>query len=493
MRSSSAFTALVISLPSTLLLSLTLAPAALAYSSGAVEIEVTRPIDCTRKTKNGDSIQVHYKGTLQSDGSEFDESYKRGEPFAFTLGAGMVIKGWDKGLLDMCIGEGRTLTIPPELGYGHRDMGDIPPDSTLVFETELMGIKGVKAGQAPEDIASPSSPSSSSDAEFSIATAPPQTSSVSSPKESQEKNEKENSGECKLLGPFALIVQAALGVLAVLSVVWKRYRERPRRQLKVWFFDVSKQVLGSALLHVLNLLMSMFSSGDFDTAVQKAADANGNTPNPCSFYLLNLAIDTTIGIPILVISLKVLHALFAHTALANPPESIRSGHYSSPPRTTWWLKQSLIYFIGLIIMKLCVFALFQLLPWIAWVGDWALRWTEGNAALQITFVMFVFPLIMNMVQYYIIDSFIKEKSSAESQGEHEQIPQHDEEDSDEDSVFEAGDERERLVAEERKAGGTKSEALKEVNPTPIPRRREDYDPSVDGEGSSSPGVADDKK
>jgi len=60
-------------------------------------------------------------------------------------------------------------------------------------------------------------------------------------------------------------------------------------------------------------------------------------------------------------------------------------------------------------MKACVFFIFQLLPWIAWVGDWALRWTEGSEALQIAFVMFVFPVIMNALQYYIVDSFIKDR------------------------------------------------------------------------------------
>jgi FKBP-type peptidyl-prolyl cis-trans isomerase len=71
------------------------------------------------------------KGTLQSDGSQFDSSYDRGKPFPFKLGAHQVIKGWDQGLLDMCPGEGRTLTIPPELGYGYEDNGPIPSGSTL--------------------------------------------------------------------------------------------------------------------------------------------------------------------------------------------------------------------------------------------------------------------------------------------------------------------------------------------------------------------------
>lgn len=96
------------------------------------------------------------------------------------------------------------------------------------------------------------------------------------------------------------------------------------------------------------------------------------------------------------------------TPFANPPESLKSGNYGQPPRYGWWAKQAIIYFVGLLLMKLCVYFIFQLLPWVAWVGDWALRWTEGSEALQITFVMFIFPVCMNAIQYYIVDSFIKD-------------------------------------------------------------------------------------
>lgn len=74
---------------------------------------------------------MNYRGTLQSDGTEFDASYNRGQPFEFTLGKGQVIQGWDQGLLDMCIGEGRKLTIPPALAYGNSQNGPIPAGSTL--------------------------------------------------------------------------------------------------------------------------------------------------------------------------------------------------------------------------------------------------------------------------------------------------------------------------------------------------------------------------
>lgn len=101
------------------------------------------------------------------------------------------------------------------------------------------------------------------------------------------------NGECRLLGPASLFIQAALGALALLSLVYKRWRERPQRPLKIWAFDASKQVVGSVLLHIANLFMSMLSSGQYKV---KAGDYQAN---PCSFYLLNLAIDVSSMPPLL--------------------------------------------------------------------------------------------------------------------------------------------------------------------------------------------------
>lgn len=96
-------------------------------------------------------------------------------------------------------------------------------------------------------------------------------------------------GECQLLGEASIFIQGALGGLALLSLVYKRWRERPQRPLKIWFFDVSKQVVGSVLLHIANLLMSMLSSGQL--TVTPKTETGEYRANPCSFYLLNLAID----------------------------------------------------------------------------------------------------------------------------------------------------------------------------------------------------------
>ncbi|XP_017062108.1 FK506-binding protein 2 [Drosophila ficusphila] len=116
--------------------------AASVASDPKVKIGIKKRVEsCTRKAKSGDLVHVHYKGTLQ-DGSEFDSSYSRGSPFSFTLGARQVIKGWDQGILGMCEGEQRKLTIPPELGYGASGAGGgkIPPNAVLVFDVELMKI-----------------------------------------------------------------------------------------------------------------------------------------------------------------------------------------------------------------------------------------------------------------------------------------------------------------------------------------------------------------
>lgn len=100
-----------------------------------------RPESCERKTQRGDKLSMHYTGTLRSDDSKFDSSRDRDSPFQFTLGLGQVIQGWDQGLLGMCVGEKRKLTIPSNLGYGdHGSPPKIPAKATLVFEVELLDI-----------------------------------------------------------------------------------------------------------------------------------------------------------------------------------------------------------------------------------------------------------------------------------------------------------------------------------------------------------------
>ena len=99
----------------------------------------------TEATK-GKSVTVHYTGWLYNNatqGNKFDSSKDRGDPFVFSLGAGMVIRGWDEGVAGMKVGGARTLIIPADLGYGARGAGGvIPPTATLKFDVELLGVSG---------------------------------------------------------------------------------------------------------------------------------------------------------------------------------------------------------------------------------------------------------------------------------------------------------------------------------------------------------------
>ncbi|KAM8967392.1 peptidyl-prolyl cis-trans isomerase FKBP14 [Pelodytes ibericus] len=109
-----------------------------------VQIKVLeKPFLCKRKTKNGDMLLVHFEGFLENNGSLFHSTYSdnNGQPVWFTLGIKEVIKGWDKGLKDMCVGEKRKLEVPSTLAYGKEGKGKIPGDSNLIFHIDLIEIR----------------------------------------------------------------------------------------------------------------------------------------------------------------------------------------------------------------------------------------------------------------------------------------------------------------------------------------------------------------
>lgn len=113
-------------------------PATIKTNSGLEYIDIK--VGTGAVAVAGKNVSVHYTGWL-TNGTKFDSSVDRGQPFQFPLGMGRVIRGWDEGVAGMKVGGKRKLIIPPNLGYGERDMGVIPPNSTLIFEVELLGVK----------------------------------------------------------------------------------------------------------------------------------------------------------------------------------------------------------------------------------------------------------------------------------------------------------------------------------------------------------------
>jgi peptidylprolyl isomerase len=115
-------------------------PANLETTPSGLKYSVDQP-GTGAQPQPGQTVSVHYTGWL-TDGTKFDSSRDRGAPLEFPIGQGRVIKGWDEGVGAMKVGEKRTLVIPPELGYGARGTGGvIPPNATLVFKIELVGVR----------------------------------------------------------------------------------------------------------------------------------------------------------------------------------------------------------------------------------------------------------------------------------------------------------------------------------------------------------------
>ncbi|XP_026127194.1 peptidyl-prolyl cis-trans isomerase FKBP7 [Carassius auratus] len=125
-------------------------------SNQDVKIEVTfLPENCSQKAKRGDMLNAHYDGYLAKDGSQFycSRSTNTGHPHWFVLGVGEVIKGLDLGLDGMCPGEKRKVTVPPSLAYGEKGKGPVPPNSTVIFEVELLFItRGPRSIEAFKEI-----------------------------------------------------------------------------------------------------------------------------------------------------------------------------------------------------------------------------------------------------------------------------------------------------------------------------------------------------
>ncbi|KAL7313789.1 hypothetical protein PS15m_007481 [Mucor circinelloides] len=210
---------------------------------------------------------------------------------------------------------------------------------------------------------------------------------------------------CQLMDGFGIFIQLCLATTAFSTLIFKRQREQPQRPIRIWALDVSKQLAGGIMIHSLNVVAAVFFG---------VKPEEGQKSNPCVWYFLNIFVDTTLGIGILWCILTGFKYLILRLQLTG----FQSGVYGEPPlmeQLKKWSKQLFVYIVSLIIMKVIVVGLFHLCPWIEDFGDWVLQWTVGNYKLQVVFVMLIFPLVMNIMQFWVIDTFIKHKTDQKNQ------------------------------------------------------------------------------
>ncbi|KAK3813076.1 MAG: vacuolar membrane protein-domain-containing protein [Benniella sp.] len=204
----------------------------------------------------------------------------------------------------------------------------------------------------------------------------------------------EAGNRCKLMSNFAIIVQLLLATIAFSTLIFKRSKERPMRPLKIWLFDVSKQIVGGVVIHSLNLL----------AATLFGLSSEQEDSNPCIWYFLNIFLDTTFGVGVLYLFLKAADFYFGRMRI----DGMKTGDYGNPPQLIRWWRQTLVFSLGLVVMKIVVVIVLTW-PFLFTFGEWVLGWTLQNERLQIVFVMLILPLTMNICQFWVIDYILKQK------------------------------------------------------------------------------------
>jgi len=191
---------------------------------------------------------------------------------------------------------------------------------------------------------------------------------------------------CELMGAVGILLQIGLAFASLSTLLFKRYRERPRRAWKIWAFDAIKQACSQGLLHILNVLLSLTFA------------------DPCVQYFLNLIFDTTIGVLILSGLVWFTKRVIKRLRL----NSMTFGEYGHPPKVVRFLKQLALFLVLSAIMKVIIYALL-LIPFFAIIATWMLSPLKGKPVIELLVVMVFTPLIMNTFQFWVVDQVIKKK------------------------------------------------------------------------------------
>lgn len=219
----------------------------------------------------------------------------------------------------------------------------------------------------------------------------------------------EDDGKCELVGTFSLLTQAVLGVLCILSLIVKRFYEYPlRRTWQVWFFDVSKQVIGAMGVHVFNVLLSILKT--LPDVVPNDSDCGEDCTDPCAWYFLSIVLDCTIGVYVLYLLLSLVSKVCKNYFHFTQIDSGEYGPNPHKPSGKAFCKQLAIYFGSLMLTKLVLYGVVECfeteLLWItvhillAWLDEYPNEF-------EIFVVMFVVPIFMNCLQLILIDNFIQ--------------------------------------------------------------------------------------
>eukprot|EP00053_Salpingoeca_punica_P013619 m.123194 g.123194 ORF g.123194 m.123194 type:complete len:264 (-) comp16244_c2_seq9:1831-2622(-) len=205
-----------------------------------------------------------------------------------------------------------------------------------------------------------------------------------------------------LTDAWGRIVQVLLGCIAFSILVLKRFQEKPRRPLKIWWFDTSKQALSAGLIHIMNVVGSIVLS------------SHTKLTDTCIWYFMSILLDSTIGLLVVYLLLR----LSAHLVAKHKWNELRSGVYGYPPSVKRWIKQSAVYLGICILEKLLVFVLMMADFWQT-LGERILS-PLGHMSdrLETMFALLIAPFIINAVWFWMVDNFLMKAETSREKSLH---------------------------------------------------------------------------
>jgi len=218
----------------------------------------------------------------------------------------------------------------------------------------------------------------------------------------QTRQSVKDADQCRLLGNFfGYFIQVALGILAFLSLVYKRYKDVPRRPWLIWGMDASKQALGAFAAHGWNVLFALFLH-----------KASSHSLNPCVLYFITFMVDAFLGLLFNFIFLLLIEQL----AIVCGSDIMKSGDYGNPPRWKVWLVQitSWVLIITAVKFLLLYCVLIPLMDPLYTVGHWLLVGFDPYPKLELVIVMILVPLVVNVVVFWISDNFLMNQSPTDN-------------------------------------------------------------------------------